>query len=83
MTAAQSLTIYDILNKHFKNASDAKQVVTEIEFVIDAKLEQKKEVLATKDDIRKVEEKLNDQFKWLVGTMVALVSLSLAIIKFL
>ncbi len=92
MTAAQSLKIYEVLEKHFGNTADATTVVTEIEQIIEAKLEAQKDVLATKDDIRRLDvriaevqtglyEKLNDQFKWLVGIIVAVVSLAVAIIK--
>lgn len=38
MTAAQSLKIYEVLGKHFKNIEDAKVVVTEIEQIIEAKI---------------------------------------------
>lgn len=31
MTATQSLKIYEVLNKHFKNPEDAKTVVEQIE----------------------------------------------------
>ena len=41
MTAAQSARIYEILGKHFNNSEDAKTVVTEIEEIIDNKIEAK------------------------------------------
>ena len=37
MTATQTLKIYQILNKHFKNNEDASVVVQEIEEIVDKK----------------------------------------------
>ena len=51
MTAAQSLKIYDILGRHFNNIEDARIVVTEIEEIIETKIVEKKDTLATKEDI--------------------------------
>ena len=51
MTAIQSLKIYEILNKHFKSTEDAKIVVSEIEQIIEAKVEAQKDVLSTKEDL--------------------------------
>ena len=81
-----------MLGKHFGNAADATTVVTEIEQIIEMRIDAKKDVLATKEDISRVEiklldanlklhEKLNDQFKWLIGIIVAIVSLAVAVIK--
>ena len=51
MTTTQSFRIYEILQRHFKNNDDAKVVVQEIEQIIEAKIENKSNVLATKGDI--------------------------------
>jgi hypothetical protein len=42
MTAAQSFRIYEILGKHFSSMEDAKIVVTEIEQIIETKIDSKK-----------------------------------------
>jgi peptidoglycan hydrolase CwlO-like protein len=51
MTTTQSFKIYEILQRHFNNNDDAKTVVQEIEQIIEAKVDSKKDVLATKQDI--------------------------------
>ena len=51
MTAAQSLIIYKVLQRHFNNDADAKTVVEEIEQAVSEKFAQEKENLATKPEI--------------------------------
>ena len=48
MTAQQSLQIYEILNRYFKNDVDAKQLTQQIEIAIEKKVEDSKIELATK-----------------------------------
>jgi hypothetical protein len=76
MTAAQSLKIYEILGKHFNNAEDARIVVTEIEQIIETKITDYKDVLATKEDIVKLETKIAetkvDLIKWVFAFFAAL-----------
>lgn len=50
MTATQTLNIYQILNKHFKNSQGASAVVEEIE--------EKKEILSTKEYIHSLQQKI-------------------------
>ena len=45
------------------------------------KFDEKKDILATKDDIMRIENKLNDQLKWLMATMIAVGGFIIAIIK--
>ena len=70
MTAAQSLQIFEILNKHFKNENESKIVVQEIEQIIETKINSKTEVLATKLDLADVKTNLSevktDISKWLI-----------------
>ena len=70
MTAAQSLQIFEILNKHFKNENESKIVVQEIEQIIETKINSKTEVLATKLDLADVKTNLSevkaDILKWLI-----------------
>ena len=85
MTAAQSLKIYEILGKHFNNAEDARTVVTEIEQIIETKITEKKDILATKEDLLKLqidmEKRFNQLTIWIVGTFIALAGIIIAIAK--
>ncbi len=92
MTATQSLKIYEVLQRHFKNNDDAKIVVQEIEQIIEAKVEGKMNVLATKQDISllkedllkfqvDVEKRFNNSIIWVVGTGIGVVGLIFSIIK--
>ncbi len=87
VTASQTLKIYELLNKHFKNEEDAKALVQEIESVIDVKFDSAKDRLATKTDLVKLEttivEAKVDVIKWLVGMAIAIVGLVVAFIKLL
>ena len=65
MTATQSLNLYNISLRYFKNEADAESFVKEIEVVVDNKFDNKKDVLATKDDI-------SGLLKWMVGLFIPL-----------
>ncbi len=58
MTATQSLNLYNIAFKYFKNESDAMTFVKEIEVVVDNKFDNKKDVLSTKEDLAIVKGEL-------------------------
>lgn len=85
MTATQSLKIYEVLQRHFKNNDDAKIVVQEIEQIIEAKVESKMTILTTKEDLLKfqvdVEKRFNSIILWIVGTGIGVVGLIFSIIK--
>jgi len=81
MNASQTLEIYKILNHHFKNEEHTSKIVEDIQQIIDNKFDEKKDILATKDDIMRIENKLNDQLKWLMATMIAVGGFIIAIIK--
>ncbi|MBO9202311.1 MULTISPECIES: hypothetical protein [Niastella] len=51
VTASQTLKIYELFNKHFKNGEDANVLVQEIEGMIDCKFEVERDRLATKSDL--------------------------------
>ena len=76
MTAAQSLKIYELLGKHFQSNDVARMVVTEIEQIIEAKINEKKDILATKEDIKnlkvKIAETKVDLIKWVFAFFAAL-----------
>ena len=59
MTGTQSLKIYEILQRHFKNDADAKIMETEIEEIIDHKFENEKGLIATKGDIYLLKEEIS------------------------
>ena len=56
MTTTQSFKIYEILQCHFKNNDDAKIVVREIEQIIETKIDNKSNILATKGDVSLLKE---------------------------
>jgi ArsR family metal-binding transcriptional regulator len=81
MNATQILEIYKILNQYFKNEDRATKIVEDIQQIIDNKFDEKKDVLASKEDIMRFENKLNDQLKWLMATMIAVGGFVIAVIK--
>jgi hypothetical protein len=85
MTATQTLKIYQVLNKHFKSDEDASVVVQEIEEIVDKKIDARKEILATKEDIARielaVEKRYNNLILWIVSTGIAVIGLLLAFLK--
>jgi hypothetical protein len=96
VTAAQTLKMYELLNKYFKNNEDAKMLVQGIEEVIDGKFEAERDRLATKADLiivkeevrndisrleTRMEQGFKDQLKWLIVLMVGLFSLMVALTK--
>lgn len=94
MSTAQTLEMYKILRKYFQDEDDARRVVEDLQFVIDKKFEEKKTELASKADITDLKlelkdlkaelfNKLNDHFKWTIGTMIAVAGIIIAIIKLL
>ena len=92
MTTTQSFRIYEVLQRHFKNNDDAKIVVQEIEQIIETKIENKTNILATKGDMAllkeellkfqiAVEKRFYNSNLWIVGTGVAVVGSIFSIIK--
>ena len=96
MTTTQSFRIYEILQRYFNNNDDAKVVVQEIEQIIEAKVESKKDVLVTKEDLLNVknelkeeslrfqidiEKRFNAMILWIVGTGITISGLILTIMK--
>lgn len=94
MTASQSFKIYELLHKHFKNEKDAKELVSEIELVIENRFATEKDRLATKEDIlllkedvirleTRIEQSFKDQLKWLFVLMFGFSSLIITLLKLL
>jgi hypothetical protein len=71
MKATQSLKIYEILNKHFKNEEDAKVVIQQIEEIVEEKVNNKKDILLTKEDKIDLIDRINksklETIIWIVG----------------
>lgn len=69
MTATQSLNLYNIAFRYFKNEADASSFIQEIEVVVDNKFEIQKDTLATKQDIHvldvKISETKSEIIKWM------------------
>lgn len=80
ISASQSLKIYEILNRNFKNEADAKVLVEEIEAVIEGRFQAERDRLATKEDLARMETRL---VLWLVGFNAALAGLVMAAVKLL
>lgn len=80
MTAAQSLKLFELLNKSFKNPDDAKAMVNEIEAVIENRFIMERDRLSTKEDLAKTETRI---ILWIVGFNTALAGLIIAALKLL
>jgi hypothetical protein len=69
MTASQSLNLYNIAIRYFKNEADAISFVKAIELVVDNKFEIQKDNLASKLDINNMRVEMKDQkseiIKWM------------------
>jgi hypothetical protein len=69
MTASQSLSLFQIVRRFIADEAEASTFVSEIESVVDNKFEHKKEMLATKTDIKELELKIaelkTDTIKWM------------------
>ena len=78
ISASQSLKIYELLNRNFKNEEDAKSLVTEIEAVIEGRFQMERDRLATKEDLAKMETRI---VLWMVGFNTILAGLIIAAFK--
>ena len=54
-----------------------------LDTTVDKKFEEKKDFLLTQKDKAEMMNRLDSHFKWLVGIMIALLSISVALIKFI
>lgn len=59
MTASQTLNLYNLTLRYFKNEADAKAFVSEVESVVDDKFENKKNELSSKADISTLKDEIN------------------------
>lgn len=75
MTADQSLKLFEIVNRHFKNEEDARAFVSEIDKLVSERSKEEARHSATKEDL--IAAKI-DLIKWMFGFWVTLVLLILA-----
>ncbi len=83
VTATQSLNLYNLALKHFKNEAEAIAFVKEIEVILDKKLDAKKDTSSTKVDITRLEVKIAqpkiNMIKWVFAFFVSLALLILGL----
>lgn len=60
MSTAQTLEIYKVLQKYFKNDEDASRVVNDLQKIIDNRFEEKKTEIASKQDLNDLRADMND-----------------------
>lgn len=74
MTVSQSLKLYEIAAKYFKNEQDAKTFVEQVESIIEDKINDKKDIFLTKDDKIDIIDRINkaklETIIWIVGVGV-------------
>ena len=80
MTATQSLNLYNIALRHFKNEADAQAFVTEIEVVVDNKFDAKKDTLSTKQDLA---ESKADIIKWMFVFWIGQIGITIGMVLLL
>ncbi len=91
MTTSQSLTLYNIALKYFKNENDATTFIKEVENAVDNKFDNAKSSLATKEDLTNVrleiKESKAEMIKWMfifwASSIIATIGGLVAIIKFM
>ena len=75
MTADQSLKLFEIVNRHFKNEEDARAFVSEIDKLVTERSKEEARYSATKEDLSAAKI---DLIKWMFGFWATLVLLILA-----
>ncbi len=79
MTAEQSLKLFEIVNRHFKNEEDARLFVLELDNLITERTKEEAKQSTTKEDlVREISNAKIDLIKWMFGFWVTLVLLILA-----
>ena len=74
MTAAQTLKLYEITFKHFKNEADAQSFLQQVEEVVENIIAEKKNIFLTNDDKIDLVDRINkaklETILWIVGVGV-------------
>ncbi len=79
MTVDKSFAIYELLRKHINNDADARAIAQNIEAIVEQKLNDKKDVLATKQDIADAKF---DLLKWIIVLILGQTGVLFALLKF-
>ena len=74
------ITLFNTLRAKL-GEQDAQVVVEGIKQTVKEEFENKKESLATKTDIMRLENKLNDQLKWTMATIIGVGGIIVALVK--
>jgi len=78
MTIDKSFEIYELLRKHIKDDADAKVIAQNIEAIVDQRLNDKKDILATKQDIADAKF---DLLKWIIVLILGQTGVLFALLK--
>jgi len=79
MTVDKSFAIYELLRKHIKDDADAKAIAQNIDAIVEERLNEKKDVLATKQDISDAKF---DLLKWIIVLILGQTGVLFALLKF-
>ena len=71
MTHNSSIRLYQIFKEKF-GETGADEIVSIIEATVEKKLEEKKDILLTKDDKVELIKEIRDSLKWMVGIFITL-----------
>jgi hypothetical protein len=89
ITSDQSFKMYETIKKYLGNNADARFLVNGIKDiakeVVDSELAKQIALLATREDVHKLEVRMekgiNEMMKWLIVLMLGFLSLTVAVIK--
>ena len=86
MNAISTLELYDLL-KVKVGEREAKALVEYVDNKVEQRIEEKKDILATKQDIHELSEKLIERmdthFKWLIGLFIGQMGFIFGIVYFI
>ena len=98
ITVQQTFKLYEIINRYFKNDTDSRELVSEIEQVMDSKVEIKMNDYATKKDLLELrfdlkrditvlrsdmEKCFREQLKWIIVLILGSMSVTITVVKLL
>jgi len=86
MSYVSTIELYDLLKVKI-GEPEAKNLVQYIDTKVEKDFELKKDIIATKQDIHdlseKLSEKMNSHFKWLIGLFITQMAFVLGIVYFI
>lgn len=71
MTQSTSIKMFQLFKAKF-GEQEAEEIVSLIEATVNNKLEEKKDILLTKDDKVELIKEIRDSLKWMVGIFITL-----------